>query len=290
MSDESFDTVVSQPSIVASRSGATTKATPLDVDVIYRDSSSAFSGIDLTSRVLWGSKKLPAPALNYIFVPHHRSSVSEYRRSFRDYVSSRVRHCLQFSRQYPQDGFFENITVSDTIDETLIAAFAFNDIVRPIRAEERYTHAAVFQCVEPLEEHEARAQRLFAELDQDVSAGDAIGERLRALQQAAKEDEEPFSIDALEAFVLFAKSNPNLPLPDLTLAQTGGIVAEWRNRNLGSVVVYFVSPINVQYVVKRSNPSHSELAERLSASTTVDRLAETLAPIAPFLLTWPIAA
>jgi len=52
------------------RSVATTKATPLDVDMVYRDSSSAFTQWDGRGRTLPDGNKLLATTPRFVYVTH----------------------------------------------------------------------------------------------------------------------------------------------------------------------------------------------------------------------------
>lgn len=168
-----------------------------------------------------------------------------------------------------------------------VSVFAAEVIDRLIESECSNAPAA-FNCVELVEERDARAQRLFAELQNAAPHGPAMARRLRDLEEVANEEGEPFSLDALEALVMFLNGYPGTPMPELTLSGRGAIVAEWRRRSF-SVTLYFVTPINVQYLVKRSNPLHRELVERSSGTTTVDRLGDTLKNLLS-VSEWPIRA
>jgi hypothetical protein len=169
----------------------------------------------------------------------------------------------------------------------VVSAFATENTARLVASE--WQHAPVaFNCVEFVEEREARAQRLFAELQNGVAHGQATAQRLRDLEGIANEEEEPFSLDALEGLVMFASAYPSMPMPELTLSGTGGIVAEWWLPTL-SVTLHFTTPISVQYLVKRRNPWHREFIERSSGATTVDRVGETLKNLLP-ASEWPIRA
>jgi hypothetical protein len=145
-----------------------------------------------------------------------------------------------------------------------------------------YEAPAAFSAVELVDERDARAQRLLAELQNGTAHGHANVQRLRDLEAAAKEDGEPFSLDALEALVLVANAYPHMPVPDLTLSRDGAILAEWRRPAL-SLALYFVSPANVQYLVKRDNPLHPALRERSSGGTSADRLQDALKDVLPSL-------
>ena len=146
--------------------------------------------------------------------------------------------------------------------------------------------AAAFQQVEPVEQYEARALRLFAALQNGPALGSASVQRLRDLEQASREEGAPFSLNALEALVAFANAHPEIPRPSFTLTPSGGIVAEWRMPAF-SVTLYFVSPLHVQYLVKRPNPWHRAFGERTSGSTTVDRVSDTVKALLPSGA-WPI--
>lgn len=167
-----------------------------------------------------------------------------------------------------------------------VSAFAAENIERLVASEWRHAPVA-FNVAELIEERDARAQRLIAELQNGIAHGRATVERLRQLEDAANEEGEPFSLDALEGLVLFANAHPTMPVPELTLSAGGGIVAEWRRSNL-NVTLLFASPISVQYVVKRRNPWYRRLPERISGASTVDRVGEALKA---FLSSeWPIRA
>lgn len=145
-----------------------------------------------------------------------------------------------------------------------------------------------FNVIEPVEQYEARALRLFAELQNGASLGRASAKRLRELLEAAREEGESFSLDALEALVAFANAYPKMPKPELTITAEGGILAEWRRPQV-SVVLYFVSVSAVQYLVKRENPRHPALVERGSGTTSIDLVGDRIqALVSP--LAWPIPA
>jgi hypothetical protein len=148
--------------------------------------------------------------------------------------------------------------------------------------------ATAFNRVQPVEYYEAQALRLFAALQNGPALGRASVERLRDLELAAREEGEPFSLDALEALVAFANAYPDMALPELTLSTAGGIMAEWR-RSAFSVTLYFVSAVNVQYLVKHINPRHPQLGERSSGTTTVDLVGDRVRALLP-ATAWPIRA
>lgn len=145
-----------------------------------------------------------------------------------------------------------------------------------------------FNCVDFVEQYEARTLRLLAELQNGAAVGRASVQRIRQLQEAAREEGEALSLDALEALVAFANDYPEMATPELTLAPDGSILSEWRHHKFG-VTLLFHSPANVQYLVKRANPWHVALNERFSGTTTVDLVGERLRMSLP-TNAWPIRA
>jgi len=101
-------------------------------------------------------------------------------------------------------------------------------------------------------------------------------------------DDEPFSLDALERLILFA--DPILESQfRLDSGPTGANFGRMATSPPRSISIYFVSLINVQYVITRSNPWHVELGRGspLLLPLTASRRYKGQAP---FSISWPIAA
>jgi hypothetical protein len=260
---------------------ATTTATPMDLDILYRDSSSAFLVFELkrTDRRVMNKPRSPWTE-NLVQVPPqtHSSGRAE---SFGDYVKARVR---EFAGRMRRQRAGQPRVDAVPLRIRDAGAVVFRTSVRVTDPMDyRVSRAAVFQEIEPLESLDEKVQALLAELEHSLAVDVGIVARLRALEFEAREDGEPFSVDALEAFTLFARAEPNMSPPDLTLGPNGELLSEWRRRE-GTIAVYFVNPVTVQYLVKTPNPAHEGFQERYTATTTVDRLLQALKRIAPFSL------
>ena len=148
------------------------------------------------------------------------------------------------------------------------------------------SNASVFDQLQPVEQFDEKFRALLNKLEATVvPAGAAIASRVKALVEAAQDEEEPFSMDALYAFAVVAKSHPRMPYPHLTLGPKG-LLAEWRESKSRAVGIYFSDITTVQFTVARDNPRHTGQVERISGSTTVDRIGALVSQVVPFPMMW----
>jgi hypothetical protein len=146
---------------------------------------------------------------------------------------------------------------------------------------------SVFEQLQPVEQFDERFRSLLNNLEATVSpAGSAIASRVKALVEAAQEEEEVFSMDALNAFAVFARLHPQMPYPHITLGPKGGVLAEWRQSKERAVGIYFSTTTNVRFTITRQNPVHVGQIERFAGLTSVDRVGEVISQNSPFAMTW----
>lgn len=278
---------VRRPGIAAPSIAATTGTTPLDAHAVYVASPAAQDPGAIVLAGRHGGWRAHVTLHSYVPTMLLVSSLDAG--MIQEDIYSRVQQYVERCSIQPAGTYYGDqclfVEWGEASPEAM-SAFATENTSRLFAGEWRHAPVA-FNRVELVEERDARAQRLFAELQNGVALGRRTVQRLRELEDAANEEGEPFSLDAVEALVMFANAHPDMPLPDLTLSRTGGILAEWR-RSSASLTLYFISPINVQYLVKRRNPWHFGLGERSSGTTTVDRVGETLKVLLPS--EWPIRA
>lgn len=294
MNEDIFDAVVARNAMRAMRLpgfaapapsvASTTRTTPLDATSRIYGTSPAAQDMAVAAGGLSGWKALATlHSFPTVFLVGLDGAVpDEIHSRVQQYVE---RRSVQPAGLYSSPDRYVFLVDHGNPTAEAVSVFASEDM---LVASEARSAPFAFNCVELVEERDVRVQKLLAEVQNGAAHGRATVQRLRELADAANEEGEPFSVDALEGLAMFANAHPSMPMPELTLSGTGGIVAEWQRPSV-SVTLYFATPISVQYLIKQRNPLHRQLVERSSGTTTVDRVGNTLKDLlSPSA--WPIRA
>jgi hypothetical protein len=94
-------------------------------------------------------------------------------------------------------------------------------------------------------------------------------------------DGRQLSVRSVAGLLDFLESTPPSDYPDLTLTPAGDCYAEWHGSQGHKVAIEFLDSGDARYLVFRPNPKHPQRVDRLTGTTTIDALAETMAPLAP---------
>jgi hypothetical protein len=110
-----------------------------------------------------------------------------------------------------------------------------------------------------------------------------LSERIKHLAVAFADDYDGGQLSArsMEGLIDFLESTPPSGYPGLTLTPAGDCYAEWRGLQGRKVAIEFLDSGDARYLVFRPNPKHPHRIDRLTGTTTIDALAETMAPLAP---------
>jgi hypothetical protein len=117
-------------------------------------------------------------------------------------------------------------------------------------------------------------------LSSTLSYRDRFVARIKALLNAYAEENEgrAFSSDSLRALVNFLEENSGFNYPDLTLTPSGNMYAQWKSGKNKLLSIHFLPTSDTRFVIFKPNPKHKDRIIRISGSTTVDALLETIAP------------
>ncbi len=115
----------------------------------------------------------------------------------------------------------------------------------------------------------------------------SLANRLEYLRDASIEEapeQAPISVNSLQCFVSFIKSEPNLAEPDIVLTYTGNIRAEWHKSRKQHFAVEFLPNGQVRYVVFSRDPDHPTRTDRASGLVSAETL---MVKVKPFnVLSW----
>lgn len=94
-------------------------------------------------------------------------------------------------------------------------------------------------------------------------------------------DGQALSARSIDGLIDFLEATPPSDYPDLTVTPAGDCYAEWRGSQGRKVAIEFLESGDARYLLFRPNPRHPQRVDRLTGTTTIDALAETMAPLAP---------
>ncbi len=89
------------------------------------------------------------------------------------------------------------------------------------------------------------------------------------------------SVRSLAGLIDFLEAAPPSGYPDLTMTPAGDCYAEWHGLQGRKVAIEFLDSGDARYLLFHPNPRHPQRVDRLTGTTTIDALAETMAPLAP---------
>jgi hypothetical protein len=92
-------------------------------------------------------------------------------------------------------------------------------------------------------------------------------------------DGRELSTRSVTGLIDFLEASPQSGYPDLTLTPAGDCYAEWRGPQGRKVAIEFRDSGEARYLLFRPNPRHPQRIDRLTGTTTIDALAETMAPL-----------
>ncbi len=104
-----------------------------------------------------------------------------------------------------------------------------------------------------------------------------LANRLLVLFNDAKEEEASIAIDSLRDFHSFFRLYTNLKCPTISLTPEYNIYASWKADQNRVFSVHFLSNGDIRYVILKPNDRHPERQIRVSGTTTIDILQETVA-------------
>jgi len=109
-----------------------------------------------------------------------------------------------------------------------------------------------------------------------------LAERIIKLSTAFAEDYEGHTLSAqsLAGLVDFLEASPASGYPDLTATPAGDVYAEWHGPEGRRLTIEFLASGDARYLLFRPNPKHPQRVDRLTGTTTIDALPETVAPLA----------
>ncbi len=107
-----------------------------------------------------------------------------------------------------------------------------------------------------------------------------LATRLEFLHEAVMEDsdEAPVSSESLSNFISFLQRTSNLKYPDVVLTPSNEISAQWRTAPNRHFAVVFLPDGTTRYVIFTPNLIDPDKIDRLSGTTSVDTLMETVQP------------
>lgn len=110
-----------------------------------------------------------------------------------------------------------------------------------------------------------------------------LAERIKHLSVAFAEDYDgrQMSAHSIVGFIDFLESAPPSGYPNLTLTPAGDCNAEWHGSHGRKVAIEFLDSGDARYLLFRPNPKHPQRIDRLIGTSTIDALAESMAPLAP---------
>jgi hypothetical protein len=117
--------------------------------------------------------------------------------------------------------------------------------------------------------------------------GARLAQRLGVLSAAFAEDYEGGTVSAratnelinfLEAMHL-PEGKGFFGYPDLTVAPTGDLYAEWRYADDCTIAIEFLDSGDARYLVFGPNPKHPTRTDRMTGFTTADALSMKIAPL-----------
>ena len=137
--------------------------------------------------------------------------------------------------------------------------------------------AAVFKLAEDWKKEGEMGYILTLLQDsREIKHGKRIIQRIRALRQLARDDEDgDISSDSLRSFYEFLSMHPEVNYPDISLTPDGDIYARWKGRDRSLFSVHFLPQSRVRYVVFAPDRKRPDLMDRISGSSSVDTVLET---------------
>ena len=111
---------------------------------------------------------------------------------------------------------------------------------------------------------------------------DRLVARIGHLSAAFAEDYDGrlLSAHSLTGLIEFLESSPSSGYPDLTATPAGDAYAEWHGPQGRLLTIEFLASGDARYLLFRPNPKHPQRVDRLTGTTTIDALPETVAPLA----------
>ena len=106
-------------------------------------------------------------------------------------------------------------------------------------------------------------------------------DRIAQLVSTFSEDYDGLQLStrSVAGLIDFLEAAPRSGYPDLTLTPAGDCYAEWRGSEGRKVTIEFLDSGEARYLLFRPNPRHPHRIDRLTGTTTIDALAETMAPL-----------
>ena len=110
-----------------------------------------------------------------------------------------------------------------------------------------------------------------------------LAARIEHLAAAFADDYDGLTLSArsIAGLIDFLEAAPPSGYPDLTMTPAGDCYAEWHGSQGRKVAIEFLESGDARYLLFRPNPRHPQRVDRLTGTTTIDALAETMAPLAP---------
>lgn len=139
-----------------------------------------------------------------------------------------------------------------------------------------------FTQVGLLDIEEEQSQELIMRLraTPSIPYRENLANRLVTLFHDAKE-EDPSSagitVGSLRYFYCFLQSNINLKCPTISLTPECNIYATWRVKNNLLLSIHFLPDGDARFIIFKPNNKHPERTDRISGTTTIDVLMETVA-------------
>lgn len=110
----------------------------------------------------------------------------------------------------------------------------------------------------------------------EMTHGKRIAQRIRALRQMVREDDDgDIALDSLRSFYDFLSLHPEVGYPEITLTPDGNIYACWKSRDRALFSIHFLPQSRVRYVVFAPDRKRPHLMDRISGTSSVDTVLET---------------
>jgi len=140
-----------------------------------------------------------------------------------------------------------------------------------------------FDKLDELREEDERVREIISHIRSHLRADFAhqLASRLEFLVEAAREeypDEVAILPESLRNFISFLQSGTDLKYPDVMLAPSKNIRAQWRTAPNRHFAVEFLATGDAQFVVFSPDPNHPESTIRLTGLVSIDSLMETVRP------------
>lgn len=132
-----------------------------------------------------------------------------------------------------------------------------------------------------LESKEEEVQKLIYQIKTSllIRYREKLANRLLTLFKDSKEDDPDstgIAVVSLRNFFNFLQVYPNLKCPSISLTPEYNIYASWRDEQNRVFSVHFLPNGDVRFVILKPNYKHPERQIRVSGTTTIDILMETV--------------